>query len=64
MLVSQFVMFPTNGNPVSDLVFTGIGSIAMAIAARLLDRPYFAAVFTFLGAFAMSIAMMRARNGR
>ena len=57
-------MFPTNGNPVSDLVFTGIGSIAMAIAASLLDRPYFAAVFTFLGAFAMSIAMMRARNGR
>jgi hypothetical protein len=45
-------------------VFIGIGSIAMAFAASLLDRPYFAAVFTFLGAFAMSIAMMRARNGR
>jgi hypothetical protein len=50
-------MFPTNGNPVSDLVFTGVGSIAMALAASLLDRPYFAAVFTFFGAFAISIAI-------
>jgi hypothetical protein len=50
-------MFPTNENPVSDLGCTGIGSIAAAFAASLFDRPFFAAVFTILGAVALSIAM-------
>jgi hypothetical protein len=57
-------MFPTNGNPVTDLASTGVGSIAIAFAASLLDRTFFAAVFTFLGAFAVSMAMTRARDGR
>ena len=57
-------MFPTNENPVSDLACTGIASIAMAYAASLLDRPFFAAVFTVLGAFAVSMAMTRAGDNR
>jgi hypothetical protein len=57
-------MFPTNENPVSDLACTGIASIAMAYAASLLDRPFFAAVFTVLGAFAVSMAMTRAGGDR
>jgi hypothetical protein len=33
---------PDIRKPVSDLVLTGVGSIALALAASLLDRPYFA----------------------
>jgi hypothetical protein len=51
-------------NSVTDLISTGVGCIAFAFAASLMNRPMFAAVFTFLGAFATSIAMTKARDGK
>jgi hypothetical protein len=55
-------MAPTDDIP--DLVAVGLTSLVGALAAGLLGRAVFATVFTFLGAFAMSIAMTRARGGR
>jgi hypothetical protein len=53
------VMFPTNRNPVVDLVSTGIGSLLIAVAAGLLERPVFTSVFVFFGSFAIAMAMRR-----
>jgi hypothetical protein len=52
-------MFPTNRNPVVDLVSTGIGSLLIAVAAGLLERPLFTSVFVFFGSFAIAMAMRR-----
>ena len=59
---SSFVMSPTDDIP--DLLAVGLASLAGAIAAGLLERAVFATIFTFLGAFAISIAITRAREGQ
>jgi hypothetical protein len=54
-------MSPTDD--ISDLLAVGLTSVAGALAAGLLERAIFATIFTFLGAFAISIAITRARDG-
>jgi len=49
---------------VTEPAAMGIASIVMAFAASLLDRPVIATLLTILGAFALSMAITKARNGR
>jgi hypothetical protein len=58
----SFVMSPTDD--IRDLLAVGFISLAGAIAADMLERAIFATIFTFLGAFAISIAITRARDGQ
>ncbi len=53
-----------NEDVVTELAAMGIASIVMAFAASLLDRPVIATLLTILGAFALSMAITKARDGR
>jgi hypothetical protein len=55
-------MSPTDDIP--DLLALGLTSLAGALVAGILERAVFATIFTFLGAFAISIAITRARDGK
>ena len=54
-------MSPTDDIP--NHLAVGLTSLAGALAAGLLELAVFTTIFTFLGAFAISIAITRARDG-
>jgi hypothetical protein len=51
-----------SADDIPDLLAVGLASLAGAIAAGLSERAVFATIFTFLGAFAISVAITRARD--
>jgi hypothetical protein len=55
-------MSPTDD--IFDLLAVGLTSLAGALVAGLMERAVFATIFTFLGAFVISIAVTRARDGK